>query len=140
MKKTHIIGLVVLAVAMVVIMVSLKDSSNYVGFKKAQAYPSNEYHVIGELAEDKPLEYNPTENPNHFSFYMKDQKGNQKKVVYKDAKPQDFERSDRIVIVGQMKNQETFKAHKILMKCPSKYKEDKVVKTTKETATSSDGL
>ncbi len=140
MKKTHIIGLVILAVAMVVIIISLKDSSNYVGFKHAEAYPNHEYHVIGELVEDKPMKYKPRKNPNHFTFYMKDKKGNKKKVVYHDAKPNDFERSDRIVIVGQMKNEQTFEANKILMKCPSKYKNENVVKTSKETATSSNEL
>ncbi len=140
MKKTHIIGLVVVAIAMVVIMISLKDSSNYVDFQRAKAYPNHEYHVIGQLVEDKPMKYDPQENPNYFTFYLKDQQGNEKKVVYHDTKPQDFERSDRVVLVGSMKNEETFEAQKILMKCPSKYKEDKVVKTSKEPAKSSNGL
>jgi cytochrome c-type biogenesis protein CcmE len=46
-------------------------------------------------------------------------------VVYKSTKPEDFERSDQIVLVGKMENNE-FHASSIQMKCPSKYKQDKI--------------
>ena len=57
---------------------------------------------------------------------MIDNKGVEKKVVLNKNKPQDFERSEQIVLIGQMEGQE-FHASDILMKCPSKY-EDKEVK------------
>lgn len=124
MKKTHIIGILVIAVAIATITVSIGDSSQYVSFDKAEAYPDHQYHVVGQLVEDKPLTYNPQEDPNYFTFYLEDDKGNTRKVVYHDAKPQDFERSDQVVVVGSMKGENTFQADKILMKCPSKYNEE----------------
>jgi len=46
-------------------------------------------------------------------------------VVFPGTKPQDFERSEQIVLTGKMKGNE-FHASHILMKCPSKYKNDQV--------------
>ena len=50
----------------------------------------------------------------------------EKTVIYTSPKPQDFERSEQIVIIGNIQN-DIFRADKILMKCPSKY-EDKELK------------
>ena len=75
---------------------------------------------MGELNKDKAIYYSPEENVNEFSFYMIDNKGVEKKVVFNGAKPQDFERSEQVVITGTLKGDDFF-ANKILMKCPSKY-------------------
>jgi len=45
--------------------------------------------------------------------------------VFSGSKPQDFERSEQIVLTGKMEGGE-FRASKILMKCPSKYNKDEV--------------
>ena len=51
-------------------------------------------------------------------------------IVFTGTKPQDFERSEQIVLTGKMVGEE-FHASKILMKCPSKYNKDQVeVKST----------
>ena len=49
----------------------------------------------------------------------------ERKVIFLGSKPQDFERSEQIVLTGKMKGDE-FLASKILMKCPSKYVEDEM--------------
>ena len=69
--------------------------------------------------------YDAEKDANHFAFYMKDEKGAVNKVVYNGTKPQDFERSEKLVLIGQMEK-DTFYASKILMKCPSKYNDDLV--------------
>jgi cytochrome c-type biogenesis protein CcmE len=47
-------------------------------------------------------------------------------------KPQDFERSEQIVLTGKMRG-EDFVASDMLMKCPSKYKDEETfVKSVKE--------
>jgi len=56
---------------------------------------------------------------------MKDNKGEERKVVFTGTKPEDFERSEQLVLTGTMVGQE-FHASKILMKCPSKYTQDKL--------------
>ncbi len=69
--------------------------------------------------------YNPQENPNYFSFFLKDQDGKEKKVILLQGKPQDFDRSEQIVITGEMKGDE-FVANEVLLKCPSKYKDEEL--------------
>ncbi len=54
-----------------------------------------------------------------------DQEGISQKVVYSDAKPQDFEKSEQLVVTGKSEG-EVFYAEQILMKCPSKYVEDEI--------------
>jgi len=67
---------------------------------------------------------------------MTDNKGQECKVVFSGTKPEDFERSQQIVLTGRMQNNE-FHASKILMKCPSKYTQDKL-ETTEVSAKKAD--
>lgn len=124
MKKSSIIGIVVIAIAIAVIISTYSNTSTYGSFNDAKTTKS-ELHVVGRLNKTKELTYDPTKNANYFSFYMKDNKGEECKVVLTGTKPEDFERSEQIVITGKMKGNE-FHASHILMKCPSKYKEDKL--------------
>jgi len=133
MKKSSIFGIVVIAVLIAMIISIYGDSSTYASFSEAEATES-ELHVVGQLNKDKELVYNPTENANYFSFYMLDEKGNECKVIFNGAKPQDFERSEQIVLTGKMVG-ENFHASKILMKCPSKYN-DQEVEVSEAVATS----
>ena len=121
MKKTHIIAIVVIAIAIGAIMTTIADSSTYANFTQAANNPDDEYHVVGKLDKEKPLEYAPEKNANLFVFYLKDNDGIECKVLYNGAKPQDFERSEQIVIVGKHGASDEFHATQILMKCPSKY-------------------
>jgi cytochrome c-type biogenesis protein CcmE len=124
MKKSSIFGLVVIAIAIAVIISVYSTSSTYGSFKDAQKTDS-ELHIVGHLNKQKQLFYNATKDANYFSFYMKDNKGEECKVVFTGSKPQDFERSEQIVLTGKMQGNE-FHASHILMKCPSKYTQDKV--------------
>lgn len=124
MKRSHLIGIVLIAVAIGVIISTYADTSTYADFTRA-AETGDEIHVVGTLAPDKPLIYDPIKDPNYFAFYMEDEKGVECKVVFNGTKPQDFERSEQIVLVGKMNGTE-FHASKILMKCPSKYTEDQI--------------
>jgi cytochrome c-type biogenesis protein CcmE len=71
------------------------------------------------------MEYQPQIDPNYFSFVLVDENNEEKQVVYSSPKPQDFERSEQIVIIGSMQDKH-FVADKILMKCPSKYQENEI--------------
>jgi len=124
MKKSSIIGIVVIAIAIAVIVATYGSASRYGSFADARS-TSSEMHVIGHLDKSKELYYDAHKDPNYFSFFMKDKNGNELKVVYDKPEPEDFERSDQIVLVGRMENNE-FHASTINMKCPSKYKNDKL--------------
>jgi len=127
MKKSSILGVIVIAVAIAVIMSTYANSSTYGSFKNAMQ-TNSQLHIIGHLDKGKQLFYDPTYDANYFAFYMTDNKGKEMKVVYTGTKPQDFELSEQIVLTGKMEGKE-FHASKILMKCPSKYLQDKIVVT-----------
>lgn len=129
MKKTHIVGIVLIAVCLGIIVTMLTDASSYATFEEAYAQQDREFHVVGELVRDKPIEYNPEIDTELLTFYMVDENKEEQKVFLHAAKPQDFERSDQIVLIGQVKDG-AFHADDILTKCPSKYNEENDVENT----------
>jgi cytochrome c-type biogenesis protein CcmE len=127
MKRSSILGLIVIAVAIAVIISLYSSTSTYGSFSDAKKTES-ELHVVGKLDKQKELHYDAAKDANYFSFYVKDNKGEECKVVFTGTKPQDFERSEQIVLTGQMIGTD-FHASEILMKCPSKYTPDKIETT-----------
>ncbi len=133
MKKSSIAFLVIIAISIGVIISIYSDSSTYGTFSDAQEEQS-ELVVVGQLNKQKKFTYDPHKDANYFAFYAVDNKGKECRVVFNGTKPQDFEKSEQLVITGQMKGEE-FHASKILMKCPSKYNKDQVeVKSSPVTA------
>ena len=124
MKKIHLIGVIVIAVAVAVLMSAAGDVATYSNFEDAKK-SGEKVKVVGVLCKDKPMEYDPQIDPNRFSFYVKDPKGEERKVILLAAKPQDFELSEQIVVTGKIQETE-FVASDLLMKCPSKYKDEEV--------------
>ena len=120
MKKIHIIAIIIIAVALGVIVSTISNSSTYAPFSEAIQNPDATFHVVGKVNKEKSFEYNPEVDANLFGFYLVDNTGIEKKVVYNGAKPQDFERSEQIVVIGKIDGEE-FHCNQILMKCPSKY-------------------
>lgn len=134
MKKTHIIGMIIIAMAIGIIVSTAGDASQYVSFKEAKEWAedgnSTKVHVVGRLKKDAQghiigMQYDPLLDPNFFAFTLVDTNRLEQKVVYFSPKPQDFERSEQVVITGSMQ-QDVFVADKILLKCPSKYVEKEV--------------
>lgn len=112
------------AVAIGLLTTAADDMSTYATFQDAQA-SGERVKIAGQLAKDKEMYYNPEEDPNYFSFYIRDAADEERKVVLLSEKPQDFELSEQIVLTGSMKGDE-FIATDMLMKCPSKYKDEEV--------------
>lgn len=125
MKKVHIIGLGIIAVAIGIIISMASDYSSYETFSSAKQKTGKDFQIVGTLDTTHALEYDAAKDANYFSFYLKDKNGDECKVVFHGSKPQDFERSESIVLTGRM-NGDFFDAKHILMKCPSKYKNDKL--------------
>jgi len=124
MKRSSILGLVVIAVAISIIIATYSKSSTYGSFNDARQ-TTEELRVVGQLDKSKELYYDATKDANYFSFFVKDNKGEECKVIFTGTKPQDFEKSEQIVLTGKMTGKE-FHASYILMKCPSKYTKDKI--------------
>ena len=67
-----------------------------------------------------------TANTHVNQFTVSDTLGNTAKVVYHYEKPYDLEKAERVTLKGKM-NGDVFEISKkdgILLKCPSKYKDD----------------
>jgi cytochrome c-type biogenesis protein CcmE len=124
MKKTHIFILVFVVAAIGVILSLFANTSTYTDFSAAVDNPGKEFHVIGKLVKDKPIVYDTKIDANKFTFYMTDQKGVERLVTYKGVKPQDFEKSEQVVVIGKNEN-DSFLASSLLLKCPSKYNDEK---------------
>lgn len=124
MKRSHIIAIVIIAVAIAALVGSLYDSSTYADLDMAMANPGKEYHVVGVLDRSQEVVYEPSLNASLTVFTMQDLEGRTAKVHLNMAKPQDFERSERLVLIGRATEDGEFHARDMLMKCPSKYNEE----------------
>jgi cytochrome c-type biogenesis protein CcmE len=129
MKKSHIFIIIIIAVAVAIIVSSTNEASTYVTFTEAHQLASTgsskSIHVVGELKKDasgKVVGIEPGEDKVSFSFIMVDEAGEEQQVFYNQPVPQDFTRSEKVVVIGSYKG-ENFFAEKILLKCPSKYQE-----------------
>ena len=132
MKKSHILGLIVIAVAVSIIISTAGDASSYVTFEEAREMASRgnekKIHIVGELPKSEYgdiMGIEPSEDLLSFSFLMIDSEGDEQRVFYSEPMPTDFKRSEQVVVVGSYSN-EIFVADKILMKCPSKYQEEAI--------------
>ncbi|MEN9521943.1 MAG: hypothetical protein RL065_320 [Bacteroidota bacterium] len=124
MKKTYLIGLILIAVTIAIIVTLVGDFSSYETFASARNTPNSQFHIVGTLDKSHPTEFNALENANKFVFYMKDKTGESIRVNYPDIEPQDFQKSDQIVVTGKMNGNE-FNATSMVLKCPSKYTDTK---------------
>ena len=126
MKKIHVIALLVIAVAFGVILASLSNNSTYASFKEATDHPHSTYHVVGKLDRIKSFSIRSACECQPFTFYLVDKDGTERKVILGKPKPDDFEKSDQIVVIGKANGNDEFVAADVLMKCPSKYTADSI--------------
>jgi len=123
MKKIHIILLIVVAASIAVLISLWGNLSSYENIATAKAKPGKYVTLSVKMDKTQPMEYDPIKNPNYLAFMATDSLGNSVKVVYHDSKPTDMEKSERIVIGGAIAG-DHFECKKILVRCPSKYKDD----------------
>ena len=140
MKLSHILGIVVIALAIGIIVATAGDASSYVTFRQAAELAKDGddkmIHVVGKVRKDAQgrmtdIIYNPAIDPNHFEFTLVDTDKRAQKVVYNSPRPQDFGSAEQVVVVGAMQA-DHFQCSKILLKCPSKYQNGKLETTEYE--------
>ena len=102
---------------------SFADSvTPYVGIKEAKAATSSSVQVKGLLAKDAQA---PHMEDNDFVFTLQDEEtGEELLVHYHGTKPDQFDEAHHIVAIGKMQG-EAFSSDKLLIKCPSKYEQQK---------------
>ena len=131
-KKSHILAIFVNAAAIAIIIATAGDASTYVNFNQAyemaETGNNKSIHVVGQLKKDDNGHViglqNSADNLS-FSFIMVDENGKEQNVFYNEPMPPDFIRSENVVVIGGYQG-DHFVANKILLKCPSKYQEQKV--------------
>ncbi len=123
MKKMHIVALVLIAVAIAALISFMGNVSSYDTIASAKNKPGKAVNLVATLDKSKPMQYDPVKDPNYLKFTAIDTLGNTIDVVYHNSKPTDMEKSERLVLKGYVQNG-TFECKEILLKCPSKYKDD----------------
>lgn len=117
MKPKLILGIIAIIAFTSLLMLNFSESiSTYTDFETASEMKSA--HVPGTW--DNSQAYGFSKETMQFSFYMKDEAGEVRRVVYPRPKPNNFEEADRLVVIGEMRD-DVFYASEMLMKCPSKY-------------------
>jgi cytochrome c-type biogenesis protein CcmE len=126
MKKIHIVMLVAIAAIIAVLISMMGDLSTYETIASARQKQGKAVTVIAKLDRSvpNPIQYDPARN--FTAFHVVDSLGNKARVEYHFEKPFDMEKSERIVLKGTMRGDvfEITRKDGILIKCPSKYKDD----------------
>lgn len=118
MKPKLVIGIISIVLFTSLLMYNFGNSiSTYVNFEQASDRANS--HVVGTW--DDSQAYGFSRETMQFTFYMKDQDGNVRRVVYPRPKPNNFEEATQLVVIGEMRSNGVFHANDMLMKCPSKY-------------------
>jgi len=126
MKKTHIVILVLIAAAIAVLVSYTGNLTTYETVASAKQKEGKFVRLIAKVDKTQPVEYDAAKDPNYMVFTAIDTLGNTTRVVFRNSKPTDFEKSERLVLNGKMQNGQ-FECKDMLMKCPSKYKDDPTV-------------
>jgi cytochrome c-type biogenesis protein CcmE len=93
--------------------------SPYVPFKEAKTSAGKYVQIIGKLDKSAPVIHREGE----FTFTSIDKEGTKLRVLHRGTKPQNFEHTDQVVMLGKYRTDgDIFEADKVLVKCPSKYR------------------
>lgn len=123
MKKYHILIIIVAAVCAGIAISSIDTVNEYADFSTAAKNEGKQFTVAGRLNNSRQIEYNPKVNPNLIAFYMVDKNGMEMKVLANQAIPNEIDKSENLVVTGKCRDS-VFYAQSVLLKCPSKYREN----------------
>jgi cytochrome c-type biogenesis protein CcmE len=121
MKMKIIIASVLIVAAIIFGAVSFVETNvEYADFHAAVS-THKKVQVKGEWVKEKASAFDASKS--QFVFYMKDDNGQEEKVIFDGAKPNNFELANAVVVKGRYQ-EGCFHASEILTKCPSKYEAD----------------
>jgi cytochrome c-type biogenesis protein CcmE len=126
MKRLHIVALVLIAISIGALVSFMGNLSTYETIASAKQKEGKTVTLYVHVDHTGQVEYDPAKNPNYFSFHVADTLGNKAKVVCNFEKPYDFEKAEGITLKGKMTGDvfQITSRDGILLKCPSKYKDD----------------
>lgn len=120
-KWTYIAGAALLLIFAGFSLASFKDAlTPYVSYQDAVAAPDRTVQIAGGLVEGSSA-YDDATGLLHFTLHDPES-GETLPVRYEGLKPANFEEAISIVAIGSYDTASSdFRAHKLLVKCPSKY-------------------
>jgi cytochrome c-type biogenesis protein CcmE len=118
-KKPHIIGGVVIVLAMAMAMYSFQSTlTSYVTVSEAKA--SNRPVQVAGIVVKGTDRYDL--NSNNLLFTLREDGGDEMKVEYDGPRPGNFDNVTKVVAIGKYEpKREVFLAKELLVKCPTKY-------------------
>jgi cytochrome c-type biogenesis protein CcmE len=127
MKKSHIILIILIAAVSAILVSTYTSSVDSVTFADARLKEGQQVKIVGSFDKTKSIEYDALTDANLTKFYVIDAKGESVAVsLYdKQGKPMGLEQSENVTIEGKFDASGNFQASHLLMKCPSKYNEQK---------------
>ena len=118
MKLKVILGSTVVVGLLVFLSMNFMESKVEYGSIAEAKSTQKKIQVKGSFVATKDSFYDSQKN--EFVFYLKDDNGDETKVIYNGAKPNNFELAEAVVVKGKFVDG-NFHASDILTKCPSKY-------------------
>jgi cytochrome c-type biogenesis protein CcmE len=127
MKKLHIVLILLVAVVSGILVMTYASAVDAGSFHDATLKAGKQIKVTGTFDKTQPVEYDALKDANLTIFYVVDKEGESRKVYLRDksGKPMGLEQSESVTIEGKMGEDGNFEASHLLMKCPSKYNEQK---------------
>ncbi len=123
MNRKKIIVFISAVVLLTVSIILMSDDlfSPYVSFSYAEAHPGKYVQVIGKRGKGDEVKH----DEKGFYFSMTEDSGAKLNVYHSGVKPLNFEHTEQVVVLGKFsKDNSTFIADKVLVKCPSKYEKE----------------
>jgi cytochrome c-type biogenesis protein CcmE len=115
MRPAAWVGLVVIVAALAFgSRAFVANLTPYITFEQARE-AKGQVQIVGKLVKGSTAYKNKT-----LLFQMVDDKNDRMPVAYDDVRPPNFEMATQITAIGAYDG-DTFRAEKLLVKCPSKY-------------------
>ena len=119
MKRRYLIGgVIILAFILFGMRTFMRHITPYVSIAEARRVHKT-VQVSGLLGVNKGT-YDP--QTHSLRFILTDKHGDSLLVTYRGVKPANFDNTTSVVVIGKY-DSGVFKAKKLLLKCPSKYKD-----------------
>lgn len=118
-KKSYIIGGVVIVLAMAMAMYSFQSTlTSYVSVSEAKA--SNRPVQVAGIVVEGTDRYDL--DSNNLLFTLREDSGDEMKVEYDGPRPGNFDNVTKVVAIGKYEpKRKVFLARELLVKCPTKY-------------------
>ncbi len=99
----------------------LANASPYVTVAEAKQLQGDNLHLAGDILKETLKVDGAAQT---VRFQLKDEKGDLVEVLYKGPQPANMGEATKVVVVGGVQDG-VFHAHKMLVKCPSKYESER---------------